>query len=588
MTRDMNETRAAKARISAVAGRLSLVATGLGALTLIAISAQMMLDHPGSTPAGSTPLAGMMRATDEPVTTAPAPRPMPAVASLGATAPAALLPDTGISPQIWYSALPDSLPPAASQDFDHSVMVARPMAGRSRAPATEAPQATIALAAYDPQDIARLATLRDPHETDLGSLVGGRRAEGSMVPAPAQRLFALDPQDTATTEAQDPAQPDAAVIARTETQALRASLMPRARPFVTAQAPEETPEAEEQAEALALAETPEAPAFENRGAPLTSPAPQRRPRIERALAEAPRDEAPVLLASLSGDATGSRTASDAPAALEIPALTGRSNDQCAGSMTRAMPGRSRNAEAGSTVIGRLTGSGGRERDDAITAEILRGNMPEFLRDLVPVSFDGTDARGRPTRITICVTPDYLSVGSNRDFVRVPLGLPAAMRIAERFDMVLPTTRMVDEIYRQAQVHLNPRPMDPTSAMVTTGYFLRHNATVQGQLQQAGARLGQLVSGHKKDLVLTNRLQSRPGQVAIYGWHQRNGRAIQPLSTVHGAQYADYSHGIRLVSRRAFVNGREVDLRDLLSNSQVAGLLSEEGTITNRQLLALAD
>lgn len=597
MTRDMNETRAAKARISAVAGRLSLVATGLGALTLIAISAQMMLDNPGDTPAGDALAQRMMRATDEPVTAAPTTRPMPAVASLGGTAPAALLPDT-TAPQIWYSALPDTLPPAASQDFDsRSVMVARPMQDRSRAPATatrtipdiagDAPQAVVTLASYDPQEIARIATLRDPHETDLGSLVGGRRAPGSLVSSPGQGLFVLDTEAESGSEATtEPTMPDAAFIARAETQALRASLMPRARPVVTAAVPDAEPAdtALDEPVQLAEADTTAEETFENRGAPLSSPAPQRRPRIERAVAEAPSNDAPVVLASLSD----SRSVTAAPAAIEIPALSGRSDDQCSSRMTRAMPSRPRGAEAGSTVISHLTSSGGRERDNAITAEVLRGNMPDFLRNLVPVSFDGTDAQGRPTRITICVTPDYLAVGSNRDFVRVPLGLPAAMRIAERFDMVLPTTRMVDEIYRQAQVHLSPRPMDPTSAMVTTGYFLRHNSTVQGQLQQAGARLGQLVSGHKKDLVLTNRLQSRPGQVAIYGWHQRNGRAIQPLSTVHGAQYADYSHGIRLVSRRAFVNGREVDLRDLLSNSQVASLVSEEGTITNRQLLALAD
>ncbi|MCB1389095.1 MAG: hypothetical protein KDK12_08160, partial [Rhodobacteraceae bacterium] len=307
----------------------------------------------------------------------------------------------------------------------------------------------------------------------------------------------------------------------------------------------------------------------------------------------PRPEAVTRLASLDLARTDAITppasdapAATAPAAIEIPALSRtvtRGGDRCDDGLARAIPRRPRSAGDGSTVIGRLTAAGGRERDDAIVSEVLAGNVPDFLRTLVPVTFSGNGMT-----VTICVTPDYLAVGSDRDFVRVPLGLPAAMRVAERFDMVLPTTRMVDAIYQQASVHLSPAPMDPTSAMSSTNYFLRHNTTVQGQMRQAGARLGQLVSGHKKDLVLTNRLQSNPGRVAIYGWHQRNGRAIQPLSTVHGAQYADYSHGIRLVSRRAFVNGRAVDLRDLLSDSRVAGLVSSEGTISNRQLLALAD
>ncbi|MCC0074179.1 MAG: hypothetical protein H6900_12920 [Rhodobacter sp.] len=306
-----------------------------------------------------------------------------------------------------------------------------------------------------------------------------------------------------------------------------------------------------------------------------------------------RPEAVTRLASLDLDTPASAAPPTAPATapvIEIAPLASAavSRDQCDAGLSRAIPRRRGGAGDGSTVIGGLGGLGGRQRDDAILAEVLAGNVPDFLRNLVPVTFTGTGSNGQPTRITICVTPDYLAVGSNRDFVRVPLGLPAAMRVAERFDMVLPTTRMVDAIYQQASVHLSPAPMEPGSQMSSTAYFLRHNATVQGQLHQVGARLGQLVAGQKKDLVLTNRLNSNPGRVAIYGWHRRGGAAIQPLSTVHGAQYADYSHGIRLVSRRAFVNGRAVDLRDLLGDSRLASLVSAEGTITNRRLLAALD
>ena len=205
-------------------------------------------------------------------------------------------------------------------------------------------------------------------------------------------------------------------------------------------------------------------------------------------------------------------------------------------------------------------------------------MPAFLRDLAPVTFNGVLPNGRTAQVTICVTPDYLAVGDDRDFVRVPLGLSAAAQIAEQFNMMLPTTRMVDAIYAQADVRLSPSPMTPGAQMSSTNYFLQHNATVQGQLGNAGGRLGMLVSGHKKDLVLTNRLSSAPGRVAIYGWHRPGGNPIQPLSTVHGAEYADYSHGIRLVSRTAFVNGQAVDLQDLLMDGTYAGLLNTDGPI----------
>ncbi len=80
-------------------------------------------------------------------------------------------------------------------------------------------------------------------------------------------------------------------------------------------------------------------------------------------------------------------------------------------------------------------------------------------------------------------------------------------------------------------------------------------------------------------MLTNRLLGKPDRVAIYGWHQHDGRPIQPLSTVHGARYADYSHGVRLVSATAFVGGEPRPLLEVLEDRQLAALVSDEGPIS---------
>jgi len=258
---------------------------------------------------------------------------------------------------------------------------------------------------------------------------------------------------------------------------------------------------------------------------------------------------------------------------------------CGDDMTRDIPRRSARAASGSAVMDRVMSLGGVERDRAITQEILKGNMPDHLRQLVPVGFDGALSNGQPVVVVLCVTPDYLAVGSDRDHVRVPLGLPAAARIADELGFFLPTTRIVDAIYEQAEVQLAPSPMEPTSAMVTTDYMRRHDATVTRQRSRATRFLDTLTAGQKKDLVLTTRLYSKPGQVAIYGWHQPNGRPIQPLSTVHGAQYADYSHGIRLVARIAYVNGRKVPLEELMRHPELASLVSSEGPVDPARLQA---
>lgn len=280
----------------------------------------------------------------------------------------------------------------------------------------------------------------------------------------------------------------------------------------------------------------------------------------------------------------------ATARVELTAVTPsrQAGNPCTRRLARAIPRRPRTAATGSELMAGLGGIGGTARDARLLSAAAAGNVPDFLRILQPVNFAGTGPGGQQVEITICVTPDYLSVGSDRDFVRVPLGLTAALQAADAFDMMLPTPRMVDAIYAQADLRLSPQPMTPGAQMTSTNYFLRHDGMVDTQIANAGGRLGQLVAGQKKDVVLANRLSSNPGRIAIYGWHRSSGRPIQPLSTVHGTNYADYSHGIRLISRTAFLNGRATDLGALLTDARYAGLLNAGGPITGRavQLAAL--
>ena len=251
---------------------------------------------------------------------------------------------------------------------------------------------------------------------------------------------------------------------------------------------------------------------------------------------------------------------------------------CASAMSKEIPRRRGSAKSGAVVLKQIQNLEGTQRDQILEREIRSGNIPKFLRKLVPITITGKDTSNQLVQITICVMPDYIAVGSARDFVRVPMGLNAAIRISNDFEMILPTPRMVDLFYSLAEVKLTPSPMKPGAAMTSTGYFQRHNLIVENQRRRVGAMPGMLVSGHKKDLVLTRRLHTKRGRVAIYGWQRRNGQPIQPLSTVHGAHYADYSHGIRLVSRRALLNGKKTDLRTLMKDPHYASLLTDEGAL----------
>jgi len=102
--------------------------------------------------------------------------------------------------------------------------------------------------------------------------------------------------------------------------------------------------------------------------------------------------------------------------------------------------------------------------------------------------------------------------------------------------------------------------------------------IEMQADSLGVKLGDLVAGDKKDVVITNLLSRRMGKIAIYGWHRGPGHPIQPLSTVHGANYADYSHGIRLVSGTALIDGKPRSIYDILRDPSAASIVSDEGSI----------
>ncbi len=263
--------------------------------------------------------------------------------------------------------------------------------------------------------------------------------------------------------------------------------------------------------------------------------------------------------------------------LDAVALSSRQMDSCGGLLTARIPERPAAAPAGSEFVHQVTGLNDDERETAIREQVLAGNIPGFLRHLQPVQFHGPVA-GRMANVTVCVSPDYLAVGNDQNFFFAPMRLQTALIIARQFRFALPTRKMVDAIYAQAHMHLQPRPLPASDTMRTTSYYWHHNELVNEQRAERPDALGLLTAGDKKDLVLTNRLWSNPDRVAIYGWHRLDGSAIQPLSTVHGARYADYSHGVRLVSDTAYVNGEATPLMNLLQDPKLSTLISDEGEI----------
>jgi len=254
-------------------------------------------------------------------------------------------------------------------------------------------------------------------------------------------------------------------------------------------------------------------------------------------------------------------------------------------LIRNIPARSFFALKGSEFAETISSMDGFMREQAILTQLMEGNLPNFLRKLKPVQMILPSKNGRNVTVSIFVMPDYLAVGSDSDFLLIPMTLHTATQIALRFGFILPTKKMVDAIFRQSAFHLTPNPLPPGPQMRSTAYYVKHDERIKEQEQTLGKPLDALVSGHKKDVVLTNRLAKAVGRIAIYGWHRLSGDPIQPLTTAHPASYADYSHGIRLVSEIVLIDGNPKSIYSVLRDPDLTNVLSDEGTIQARQLLS---
>ena len=247
--------------------------------------------------------------------------------------------------------------------------------------------------------------------------------------------------------------------------------------------------------------------------------------------------------------------------------------------TLDLPPRPAHALTGTEFATRITPLNFTEREQEIVAQVTSGNVPNFQRKLCPVPVVSV-VEGTTNTATFYAMPDYLAIGSDDDYFLIPMSPNTGQRIADALHCSLPTPKMVDEIYAAAEVKLVPSPIPPTPAMTSVPVFSNQNAIVRAQRAERlqAHPLGALVAGHQKDVVISAKLASVPGKVAIYGWHQTNGVPIQPLYLKHIASWVDYSQCTRLVQQGMTVNGLPKTVAEVLADPTLAGLLSDEGPI----------
>lgn len=242
----------------------------------------------------------------------------------------------------------------------------------------------------------------------------------------------------------------------------------------------------------------------------------------------------------------------------------------------ALPPRAATAPKGSelaAIWSEMDDQKGR-REAQIAEEILDGNFPVFMRKLARIDVSIPDPRSESAdsiRASYWVMPDYLMVGSDEDFLRVPMQPQTAQRIADAWGFFLSTAKIADDVYKAAEVKLEPQPLTESREAFAT--FVHHHQLIEDQRK---GREG-LIAGIKKDVINTVRLldSARSDRLALYGWHQLDGQPIQPVYTGHVNHYVDYSHGFRLVAPMIWVANKPMHYSDVLADPILRTILSDE-------------
>jgi hypothetical protein len=205
-----------------------------------------------------------------------------------------------------------------------------------------------------------------------------------------------------------------------------------------------------------------------------------------------------------------------------------------------------------------------------------GNLPSWFSarvwPLVVIKSGGHELRLR-------VAPDYLAIGEDGDFRRVALTPQTAQLVANAYGAILPSRALVRAIYGAADVRVRMPTFPPDAMQESSAMWIADDARVSVAAAQLVGKLqgGSLAAGHRKNVVTGPGLDG--SRVAIFGGLRDPSAASwwwQPYSTIHGSSYTDHSHGIRLVSRAAVLDGLPVDLGYVFTHPELHPLVSDQG------------
>lgn len=236
--------------------------------------------------------------------------------------------------------------------------------------------------------------------------------------------------------------------------------------------------------------------------------------------------------------------------------------------------------SGSDFISSLISSNirGELREQLVEKELISGNIPNFLRNFKPIT-----VTNNKNTLTYLVMSDYLSIGDDENYIRMPMAAKTAKIIAEKYDCSLPTKKMVIDIYNSAAIKLAAKPWGPPySNMDDNKRYLVQNNKINEQLD--GLDATNLIAGHAKDIILDKRLITSNNKVGIFGWFKSDGTFIQDTNvSSHSIDYTDYSQLTRLVVNDVILDGKLMRLSDIFLNKEYCSLITDQGVYDPRNI-----
>jgi hypothetical protein len=221
----------------------------------------------------------------------------------------------------------------------------------------------------------------------------------------------------------------------------------------------------------------------------------------------------------------------------------------------------------------------------VLQQLAIGNVPEHFKKFETIRVTGRNG----TVVEMQVARHGLRIGTDSDYVELPLDGPTAMAAAEMYGCTLATPWISDQIHEQAKASggvvkfftapeiaeaMEIKDWDPNhpdgKMMKSAAFTKKRNELLKKWRKEHGISDEQLTSGYFKDITHPIPGVTRQGRLEIYGGYRDDGSKIQKLSGgFHVSHYHDYSHLPRFVRPTIKVNGQVMSLSQFTNTTEYA-------------------